>query len=123
MIESVLIDSNVFIRIHRGDTDLRETLEGLPHAVINTVVYFELLCGEPSKRRFEGMQKRLDSCELVHLNETICEKAIDLVRKFEYSKGMDYPDALIAATCIEKGFVLYTLNRRHFNFIPDLKVI
>ena len=123
MSETVLIDSNVFIRIHRGDIVLLESVERFQHAAINTVVYFELVCGEPSKQRFESMEKRLASYELVHLDPTICAIAIDLVRRFKFSKGMDYPDAFIAATCIEKGFVLYTLNRRHFDFIPELKVI
>ena len=69
------------------------------------------------------MEERLAAYKLVHLDQNICEIAMNLVGRFKFSKAMNYPDALIAATCVEKDFMLYTLNRRHFDFITELRVI
>ena len=42
---------------------------------------------------------------------------------FYLSHGLGIPDALVAATAIHHQLVLYTRNVRHFQMIPDLKVV
>jgi predicted nucleic acid-binding protein len=39
------------------------------------------------------------------------------------SHGLLIPDALIAATALDRGLILYTKNARHFDMIPGIKVI
>ena len=76
--------------------------------------------GEPSKGRYAATEAYLQQYELIHIDPTACELAISLMRKFKLSKGLDFPDALIAATCIKHNLFLFTRNKKHFDFIPEL---
>ncbi len=123
MTESVLVDTNIFIEIHRNrDDGLQDVIDNFGKTLINTIVYFELVTGEPDKKRYAQREKYLQKYELIHIDPETCELAIDLMRKFKLSNGLEFPDALIASTCIVHSLYLFTKNRKHFEFIPDLIV-
>jgi len=115
---------NIFIDLFRNhDAKLRKLIDGFERTCINTIIYFELVRGEPNKKRYAAMEAYLGKYDLLHLDNSVCERAMDRMRDFRLSDGLDFPDALIASTCIEHDLYLYSKNRRHFRFIPDLKVI
>jgi predicted nucleic acid-binding protein len=124
MAESVLVDTNIFIEIFRNrDFDLQDLVDGFDRTVVNTIIYFELVRGEPNKKRYAEREDYLRKYELIHLDVQTCELSIELMRKFKLSNGLDFPDALIASTCIVHNLYFFTKNRKHFEFIPTLKVI
>ena len=47
-------------------------------------------------------------------------KAIELVREHSKSHGLMFPDAIIAATCMENNLTLATFNTKDFVFIDGL---
>ena len=102
--------------------NFRNLLTALTALCINTIVYFELVRGEPSKERYFAREASLKKYELIHIDPVTCNLAIDLMRQFKLSNGLDFPDALIAATCLTHNLYLYTRNVKHFDFIPDLTV-
>lgn len=121
MTESVLVDTNVFIEIsRRRNEELQKVVDSFDRTCINTIVYFELVRGEPSKGRYAAREAYLQNYELIHIDQAMCELAISLMRKFKLSNGLDFPDALIAATCIKHNLFLFTRNKKHFNFIPEI---
>ena len=123
MSESVLVDTNIFIEIFRNQDDsLQKVVDDFDRTMINTIIYFELVSGEPNKKRYAQREKYLQDYELVHLDPETCKLAISLMRKFKLSNGLDFPDALIASTCIVRDLYLFTKNRKHFEFIPELIV-
>lgn len=120
----VLVDTNIFIKIFREkDVRLELFLSKIPTVVISTIVLFELLQGEPNKQRYSGTKKYLEQFETIHLTQHICNRAVDLFDKYKFSKGLKYPDALIAATCLENDCHLWTYNRADFKFVSNLKLI
>lgn len=56
------------------------------------------------------------------ISERICQHAIDLLRVYYLSHGLQFLDALIAATAKEENLTLVTGNTKHFLFIPGLTV-
>jgi predicted nucleic acid-binding protein len=51
-----------------------------------------------------------------------CDGAAALVEEHASSAGLQVPDALIAATALERGATLATANARHFRAVPKLQV-
>lgn len=120
----VLVDTNIFVEIFRNkDAVLQSIIDGFEETCVNTVIYLELVRGEPNKKRYAAMENYLSKYKLLHLTPAICQSSLELMRQFRFSHGFDFPDALIAATCLEHDLFLYTKNRKHFDFIPDLKII
>lgn len=60
----------------------------------------------------------LDNLELVYLTPACYEIAINLRQRRKLTLG----DALIAATCLERGYALATANTGDFDWIEALKV-
>ncbi|HSK72934.1 MAG TPA: PIN domain-containing protein, partial [Pyrinomonadaceae bacterium] len=50
-------------------------------------------------------------------------KTIELIRTYSKSHGLMLGDAIIAATCLEKGLTLITYNEKDFRFIDGLRIL
>lgn len=79
-----LPDTNIFIAILKGDTNLKTLVENSDSA-INTIVYLELIQGAKNKAEVSKIEKYLNRFDLIHFDKAISQKAIELVRT--YSKG------------------------------------
>jgi predicted nucleic acid-binding protein len=120
-VDEKLADTNIFIKIFRGDADLKKQVESL-NVAINSIVVLELLQGSKDKAELRQIEKYLARFNIVHFNENISKKAIELVKTYSKSHGLLLADAIIAATCLEKDLELMTFNIRDFKFSQDLKL-
>ena len=68
------------------------------------------------------MRDFLDAFERISLDDQIAEGAGRYMSLYRRSHGINIADAIIAASALARGAVLYTLNDRHFP-MDDLKVI
>jgi predicted nucleic acid-binding protein len=119
---AVLIDTDVFIRIFKGDDALEESVLSID-AAINTVVYLELIQGATKSRaEIREIEDYLLQFELIHLDNRICLTTIRLVRTYGNSHNLRLADALIAATALENNLELLTYNVKDFDFIAGLKL-
>lgn len=116
-----LLDANVLIGVFRGEAELKIFVEGLD-STINTTVYVELIQGAKSKRDVERIEIALRQFRILHFDEGISRRTIDLIRTYSKSHGLMLGDAVIAATCLENDLELVTFNARDFRFIQDLKL-
>jgi len=116
-----LVDTNVLIGILRGDSKLSGLVDSLSCA-IDTTVYVELVQGAKNKSDVEQMEIALTEYELIHFDQAISRKTISLIRTYSKSHGLLFADAVIAATCLENGLELITLNAKDFRFIKGLKI-
>lgn len=96
-----IADTNIFIKIFRGDADLKKQVESL-NAALSSIVLLELLQGSKDKAELRQIEKYLARFTVVHFNENISKKAIELVKTYSKSHGLLLADAIIAATCLEK---------------------
>lgn len=118
---TLLIDTDVFIRIFRGDAALKAQIDALAaDAAINTIVYLELIQGTQNEQQLRDTEAYITRFTLLSLTPAVSTKAIELVRIYARTHGLRLPDSLIAATCIEENLPLLTFNVKHFRSIQGL---
>lgn len=87
-----------------------------------SIVAFELFLGISSRRKIvadkiEGFRKYVRQ---VDLTWGIARRAAEICR--DWVKDIDAADYIIAATAIEVGAQVVTLNKKHFQKIPGIGV-
>lgn len=117
-----LADTNVLIRILKGNSELSDWVDSLD-CVVYTTVYVELIQGAKDKKDVEKIEIALTAYELIHFDQDISRRTISLIQKYSKSHGLLLADAMIAAVCLEKRLNLVTFNAKDFRFIDGLKLI
>ena len=116
-----LLDTNVLIEILKGDAETKVRVEALGGPLATSVISaMELFYGARDKTEVTRLECFLGLFRVVRIDEAISLRGVALVRGYAKSHGLDIPDALIAATALEKGLSLLTYNRKDFRFIPGL---
>lgn len=90
---------------------------------ISVISHMELLVGcrnGAEQRVLERFVKRFD---VLLLNTHISARAVELLRVYRLSYGLQIADSLIAATALEARVPLVSKNQRHFRFIDDLQLL
>lgn len=119
MAESI-VDANVIVELLRGKSDdLVQFLEEADCA-IDTTVYVELIQGAKNKAQVAVIERALHRFPILHFDEQVSRRTIDLIRLYSKSYGLLFADAVIAATCLVHGLKLITFNRKDFRFIEGL---
>lgn len=122
----MLVDTNLFIDLLRQYKPAQETFKivlfGQSTSIINKL---ELIVGNKSKIEMNRALKMLNILEIKTLpvNEEVSSLAENLVRTYYHSHNIGTQDALIAATALVYNEELVTRDRKHFQFIPNLKII
>lgn len=115
-----ITDTNVFSRIFAGEIDIRAFVES-SNTSVDTVIYIECLQGSKSAAEKRKIKNYLRNFPLILITPESSELAITLIERYSNSHGLMLPDALIAASALEKGLHLYTHNISDFWFIDGLK--
>jgi predicted nucleic acid-binding protein len=119
------IDSDILIWHLRGEPKAGRLFQSLQKnegyelwtgALQRAEVVFFMRPGE--ERATESF---LSSFQTASVDRKIVDTAGHLYRKWNASHGIDINDALLAATAIETGGVIFTLNRKHYP-MPEVVV-
>ena len=78
--------------------------------------------GAKNKSEVEQIEVALSQFDVLHFDEGVSRKTIDLIRTYSKSHNLMFGDAIIAATCIQHGLELVTFNIKDFRFIKNLKI-
>ena len=116
-----LLDTNILIKIWRGDKAVEAALERY-NCGIETIACLEFLQGVNEKQR-EKADEFVGRFEFIPFTASVSHKAVSLIRDFSHRKGLRMGDALIAATSLELDIALVTLNKKHFEFIEGIKIV
>lgn len=95
------------------------SLDELPR--ICAVSRMELLAGARSQREEARIDIVLATFQEVPVGPEVFKGAGVLLRHYNRSRGLDIPDAIIAATAEHLGLKLATLNVKHYPMFPRLK--
>ena len=119
---TVLVDTDVLIDYLRGQRDAAAFLYSLGEPpMVSVITLAELWAGvRPGEEA--RLRQALHVLRSAQVDATIAETAGRLRRQFGPSHGTSLPDALIAATAVELGLTLVTLNERHFPMVEKLLV-
>ena len=119
----IVIDSSILIDYLRGGTKWQDFLRVSPRNAeffLPTIVHFELFSGKSSKKSIvvKDILNLLKQFTHIELTETIAIKAGELCR--DIGTHIDPEDYIIAASALELGATVLTLNKKHFEQIPYL---
>lgn len=121
----IVIDSNILIDYLRGGTKWQDFLSDAPRNAelfLPTIVIFELFSGKSTKTSSvaKDILNLLKKFTQIELTETIAIKAGELHR--DLGTHIDPEDYIVAASALEIGASVVTLNRKHFEQIPQLSL-
>lgn len=116
-----LVDTTVCVAHIRGDEEVFAFLkQHVPF--ISVVTHVELVQGCENKRDLRAVHEILRELHELPFTESITAEALILFEKYKLSHGIQFFDAVIAATAMAYDLTLITHNVKHFSFIPKLEV-
>lgn len=117
-----LADTTVLVAHLRGN---RKAYTFLLHAApsVSHVTIAELIQGTKSKRQLQDAQQSYRDLTTIPIDQSVSIQAIRLMRKLFLSHGLQFLDAVVAATALKEDMILVTANIKHFSFIKGLKVV
>lgn len=120
-----MVDTSILIDYLRGgkkwETFIKE-VDNSAELFLPTIVIFELFSGRSTK----SLAKRLDIIDLlkqfrqIDLDEAIARMAGELYR--DVIQTLEVPDYIIAAAALQVNAAVVTLNKKHFEQIPNLSI-
>ena len=121
----LVLDTNILIDKLQGGTKWDEFLSNLDEDMemfLPTTAVFELFSGLSSKQKsiaekVNGFRKYFRQ---VDLTWNIARRAAEIHR--DHPQGVEAFDCIIAATAMEIGAQIVTLNKKHFQKIPGIGV-
>lgn len=116
-----IVDTDVLIGAWRGDHDIWNELNKFTIG-IDTVAKLEFIQGA-NKKQLEDAISFVNRFEFFPFSPEVSFQAETLITEFAHLKGLRMGDALVASCALVRGVPLYTLNRRHFDFIDQLTLI
>jgi predicted nucleic acid-binding protein len=120
----IICDTNILIELYRNNTAIVSAIEaiGQNNIAVSDVTRAELFVGALNKRELQTLIKDTNQLTILPVLKEISSISISLLTKYNLSYGLDFHDALIAATAIYHRFELFTLNIKDFTYIPDIKL-
>ena len=125
-----LLDTNIITAFLKGNTTVVKRVEQYINEyeslTISIISYYEILRGLKalgSKKKFQAFNRFMNDCEVEELERSVIEKAAEIyVELKNQGKLVEDADIFVAATALDKGFVVITDNEKHFKRIKGLEV-
>jgi len=118
----ILLDTNILIEIFRDNVVIADIVDSMEDIAVCDVVRAELFYGARNKSELHKISAELEELTVLSFSQQISELAVNLVKTYCLSHKLEFADALIAATAIHNEVELFTLNRKDFVYIPNLKL-
>ncbi len=120
----VLCDTDVIIEFYKGNIAIIDELKkiGQSNIAISCITAGEIIFGALNKRELSKIKKDINHLILVELDNKTCSIFLDLIFTYSLSHNLKIPDGLIASTALAKEYELFTLNKKDFKFIHNLKL-
>jgi len=118
-----VVDTDILVDAGRGVQEALDYLQALEHRArpaVSAVTQMELIVGCRNKTELQALERFLRRFRILKIDETISDKAVELLRQYRLSHGLLIADALIAATALSWGCPLVSKNQRDYRFIAGL---
>jgi len=121
----IVVDSSIIIDYLRGGKkwdDFIDSVERNTQLFLPTVVIFELFSGSSTRngRKLQKMIAFIREFQRIDLSENIARVAGELFRDAKIK--IQAADYIIAASALEIGGAVVTLNKKHFQQIPGISI-
>lgn len=121
---AILCDTDVIIEFYKNNHKIVSELHliGENNIAISIITAAELIFGALNKKELKQIKKDIKNLKTLHLNHQTENIFLQLLEKYSLSHNLKIPDALIASTAIANETELFTLNKKDFKFIKELKL-
>ncbi len=121
----VIFDTNILIELYRGNVAVKEEIQKISSDVfyISSITVAEFIAGARDKADLIKIEKQLSKYVSIPLNTGINDIFIEIIKTLTLSHRPQIPDVLIASTAIYYNLPLYTLNKRHFQYMPGIELL
>ncbi len=121
----VIFDTNILIELYRGNEVVKQETANLQASVfyISSITAAEFMVGAKDKADLKKIEKQLSKYTIIPINNEISDIFLDLFKTLTLSHRPGIADTLIAATALYYHLPLYTFNKRHFQFIPGIRLL
>lgn len=122
--DSYLIETTILVDILHGKSNAIAWVDSLPSEArwVSVVTFFELLAGCRNRREQRAVTHEMRGYRLLLLTDDISRTALAWYERLHLSHGVGFLDSLIGATASQQGLPIATLNVKHFQPFPDLRV-
>ena len=96
---------------------------GTKNLAITSISFSEFLVGSRDKREANANKKFLKKFRLIRHNRNIDQIFTAIYESYSLSHRPGIPDMLIASVALYYNFPVYTNNKKHFRFIPEIRLI
>ena len=121
-----IVDTDILIDPGRGVPEAANCLQSLKSSsglAISIVTQMELIVGCANKAELQIVENFLKQFYVIKIDQSISDKAVDLLRLYRLSHGLLIADSLIAATAIVWNCPFITKNQRDYRFIQGLNLL
>ena len=120
----ILIDTSVLVSILRGDRKLKEKLKKLAEEnelIISGITEAEIFSGKDMdvKEKREKIADLIEKFSKINPTNKIMREAGRIRRKY----GIPLLDSIIIATAEVSDAVIFTLDRKHFKKVEEVKLV
>ncbi len=123
MPNKILFDTCVLVDALRAYKPAVEYVEKYEEVNISIITAMELIKGSKNKAELNYLSELIDGYNVEPLDSTISIAAESLVKIYHLKNNFAIGDALIAATCLSKGYSLATRDLVHFENITGLDIV
>ena len=121
----IVLDTSVIIDLFI-DGDAADTTDAIikrGEGALSAITVFELLSGVRDPAHLRERRELIDTCRVLEMSREVSFRAAELYTDLR-DAGQLIPneDLLIAATALVRRCTLHTLNRRHYQRIPSLRL-
>ncbi|GAK56141.1 ANL34 protein [Candidatus Vecturithrix granuli] len=118
---NVLLDSNIIVYLAKGELNREQFFDDTNTYCISVISYMETLGFQfENEREKEFIQHLLSLFQMIYIDKKVADKVVAIRQQ----KKIKLPDAIIAATALEKQCVLVTRNDADFKHIdPNLRLL
>ncbi|GIV71565.1 MAG: hypothetical protein KatS3mg049_0121 [Caldilinea sp.] len=102
------------------------TTQELAHSTklaVSVVTQMELIVGCRNRAELQALEQVLRRFRILKIDETISDKAVELLQQYRLSHGLLIADALIAATALSWDCPFVSKNQRDYRFITNLDLL
>lgn len=120
----IICDTDVIIEFYKNKPAIITELKkiGQSNIAISIVTAGELIFGALNKKELNQILKDIAHLKLLYIDNHIGNLHLQLMSDYSLSHALKLPDAFIAATAIHHDIPLYTLNKKDFRYISNLKL-
>jgi predicted nucleic acid-binding protein len=123
----ILADTDVLIDYLAGVQPVTAEVAGYAtneQLQTTAITCFELLSGAGEGKKGEAIRKLVSALKVLPLDRDAAERAAGVRRELERSgRAIGMGDSLIAGIALSHNLPLFTRNRKHFERVPNLKLV